>query len=107
MEVFFGVIIDTFGEIRDLKAQRENYFANKCYICGVDARAFVKSGPHAFSTHVSSKHNIWDYLYFVMRLWQQPRHKDDSVELYIRQLIESGDDISWFPIGIVRENTTA
>jgi hypothetical protein len=109
LNIFFGIIIDTFGKLRNLKVEREADTANKCFICGVDSHDFLKDGTStgslSFKQHREERHNLWNYLYFAMHLWQQPREKDSSVEMTVRSCIEMGD-VSWFPIGF-HEKTTA
>jgi hypothetical protein len=102
LNIFFGIIIDTFGKLRNLKVEREADTANKCFICGVDSHDFLKDGTStgslSFKQHREERHNLWNYLYFAMHLWQQPREKDSSVEMTVRSCMEMGD-VSWFPIG--------
>ena len=108
LNIFFGIIIDTFGKLRNLKVERELDQANKCYICGVDVHDFVKKGSssvadRSFKQHRQQTHNLWYYLYFAMHIWQQHRDQDCSVEMHVRECMERGD-ISWFPIGISDSN---
>jgi hypothetical protein len=105
LNIFFGIIIDTFGKLRNLKVERELDQANKCFICGVDVHDFVKKGLStstdvSFKQHRVERHNLWNYLYFAMHIWQQHRDQDSSVESHVRQCMEAGD-ISWFPIGVL------
>lgn len=108
LNIFFGIIIDTFGKLRNLKVERELDQANKCFICGVDVHDFVKKGISSsidvsFKQHRRERHNLWNYLYFAMHIWEQHRDQDSSVEYHVRQCMEAGD-ISWFPIGIMDSN---
>ena len=90
-----------------MKVERELDEANKCFICGVEEQYFLKhsthitdgSGNEGFKNHRRVTHDMWNYLYFAMKIWQQPRDLDNSVEMHIRSCMERGD-ISWFPIGI-------
>jgi inositol 1,4,5-triphosphate receptor type 3 len=112
MNIFFGIIIDTFGKLRNLKVDREADEANKCFICGVEEHYFLKHSSHdldssaneGFKYHRRVTHNMWNYLYFAMKIWQQPRDLDNSVEMHVRSCMERGD-ISWFPIGIFNTDT--
>ncbi len=40
MEVIFGIIIDTFGELRDEKNEQIELFEETCYICGIKKSIF-------------------------------------------------------------------
>ena len=107
MNIFFGIIIDTFGKLRNLKVEREADEANKCFICGVEEHNFMKQSKRigdnrtneSFKHHRQATHYMWNYLYFAMKIWQQPRDLDNSVEMHVRSCMDRGD-VSWFPIGI-------
>jgi len=100
LNIFFGIIIDTFGKLRNLKVEREADEANRCFICGIDVHDFIKRGSAvSFKQHRDQSHNMWNYLYFAMLIWQQHRDYDNSVEMHVRKCMENGD-VSWFPIGI-------
>ena len=104
--IFFGIIINSFGELRNVKQEREEHVSNRCFICGIDRHEFDKrltNDTSDFRIHRAVTHNMWNYLYFVMRIWQQPRSQDNSLEMYVRQCIES-NDVSWFPIGLIGIN---
>ena len=104
--IFFGIIINTFGELRNVKEEREEHVSNRCFICGIDRHEFDKRLTKEvcdFRTHRADTHNMWNYLYLIMRLWQQPHSQDTSLEMYVRQCIES-NDVSWFPIGLIGIN---
>lgn len=40
---------------------------------------------------------MWDYLKFIIYIWEQDKDDDDGLEQYVRRCIEA-NDISWFPI---------
>ena len=99
--IFFGIIIDTFGELRDTKAEKEADAANRCFICGIDRFEYDKRVPHGsinFMLHRESVHNMWNYLYFAIKIWKQPRDQDSGIEVHVRKCISDGD-VSWMPIG--------
>ena len=101
--IFFGIIINTFGELRSIKEEREDHVSNRCFICGIDRHDYDKmrlKDQGDFIHHRNYNHNIWNYLYFVMKIWYQPRNQDTSLEQYVRKCMER-DDIGWFPIGVV------
>jgi mannitol/fructose-specific phosphotransferase system IIA component len=70
-EVFFAIIIDTFGQLTDRQNKRDLYANNACFICGIyrhdyeQLQALTKST--GFVEHREVAHNIAHYLYFVMR----------------------------------------
>lgn len=99
--IFFGIIIDTFGELRDSKAEREADAANRCFICGIDRFEYDKRAPHGsvnFMMHRDEVHNMWNYLYFAMKIWKQPQDQDSGIEVHVRKCMTMGD-VSWMPVG--------
>jgi len=61
MNIIFGIIIDTFAELRERKEQTESLITGKCFICGVERYIFdqVSGGGNGFETHVEQDHNMW------------------------------------------------
>ena len=44
LNVVFGIIIDTFGELRADKAMKRSHMENTCFICGIDRFTFDHKG---------------------------------------------------------------
>jgi hypothetical protein len=99
LNVVFGIIIDTFGNLRNKKIQRLIDTTEKCFLCGIDKQIFDRSShePNGFKTHITKDHNMWNYLYFIIYVWEQDKDDDDGLEQYVRRCLES-NDISWFPM---------
>ena len=88
--------------MRNIKKEREEHIANRCFICGIDRHDYDKMKQRDqtdFKAHREVIHNIWSYLYFVVKIWYQPRHQDTSLERYVRDCMEN-DDTTWFPVGL-------
>ena len=100
--IFFAIIVDTFGKLRELKYEREDHRNNSCFICGVDRHEFDKMkniGPlQGFSYHRSVVHNVVNYIYFVILIFEQKSEDDSGLEKHVRECVSKGD-ISWLPIG--------
>ena len=94
-----GVIITTFGELREKKLTKDQDTVGLCFICGIEKQTFDRASdePNGFLTHIKIDHNMWNYLYFIVLLWEQDKDDDDGLELYVRRAIEA-DEITWFPI---------
>lgn len=100
--IFFAIIVDTFGKLRELKYEREDHRNNSCFICGVDRHEFdnMKNiGPlQGFSYHRSVVHNVMNYIYFVILIFEQKSEDDSGIEKHVRDCVAKRD-ISWLPIG--------
>jgi hypothetical protein len=99
LNVIFGIIIDTFGDLRSKKAAKVFDTENFCFICGIEKQQFDRAadGLEGFREHCREDHWMWNYLYFIIYIWEQDKDDDDGLEQYVRRCIQ-GDDLSWFPM---------
>ena len=99
LNVIFGIIIDTFGDLRSKKIERIEDTTEKCFICGIDKQIFDRASdtPNGFKTHIRFDHNMWNYLYFIIYVWEQDKDDDDGLEQYVRRSLDT-NDLSWFPM---------
>lgn len=65
LNLIFGVIIDTFADLRSEKQQKDEILKNTCFICGLDRSSFDNKAV-SFEEHIRSEHNLWHYLYFIV-----------------------------------------
>ncbi|KAH8096221.1 hypothetical protein JL720_3580 [Aureococcus anophagefferens] len=100
LNVIFGIIIDTFSDLRGQKGDRVFKTIHSCFICGVDDMSLDRASPEpgGFRRHIREDHRMWDYLNFIIFIWEQDKDEDDGLELYVRQNIEM-KDITWLPVG--------
>lgn len=97
LNILFGIIIDTFAELRDDKSKKEEDMRTKCLICGIDSYTFDRYGS-GFTAHVKLEHNMWQYLYFLHHLRRKEATEYTGQESYVAQCVANGD-ISFFPAG--------
>jgi hypothetical protein len=99
LNIIFGIIIDTFSERRQEVAQNLKDTLNICFICGIDKRTFDRAGDgtDGFRVHTKSDHNMWNYLFFMIFIWEQDKDDDDGLEYYVRHKVDKLD-LSWFPM---------
>lgn len=57
LNLIFGVIIDTFADLRSEKQQKEEILKNSCFICGLERAAFDNKSV-SFEEHIRSEHNV-------------------------------------------------
>jgi len=109
LNLIAGVIITTFGQLRENKGRQMEDTTGVCFICSIDKQIFDRASaePEGFKTHVKIDHNIWNYLYFIFLLWEQDKDDDDGMEQYVRRAIDA-DEIIWFPLNkAIRLNQAA
>jgi hypothetical protein len=99
LNVMFGIVIDTFGNLRTAKAERLDDTTGICFVCGIDKQVFDRAadGVQGFTDHIKRDHNMWNYLYFIIYVWEQDKDDDDGLEQFVRRSIDI-NDINWFPM---------
>eukprot|EP01133_Synstelium_polycarpum_P012800 gene12800-15021_t len=101
LNVILGVIVDTFGQLRDQRSDTEDYKTNFCFICSIDRETFQKKGID-FNKHVEDDHNKWYYLYFFAylkeRVQNMQQNQFSDSELNALKMIENKQSLSLFPI---------
>jgi len=93
-----GVIITTFGRLREEKEERVANTEGVCFICGIEKHVFDRAAndPDGFNIHIGEDHNMWAYLNFVFFLWEQDKDDDDGLEYFVRHAIEA-NNLDWIP----------
>jgi len=95
LNVIFGIIIDTFGELRGERAFNKANMENVCFICGIDRFTFDTKGD-SFETHIRDDHYMWDYLYLMIHVREKDPTEYNGWETYIAaQMAEN--DTSFMP----------
>ena len=70
----------------------------KCFICGIEKNSFNRTlDRDAFRVHTKIDQNLWNYIFFVIFLWEQDKDDDDGLETYVRRCV-AANDLSWLPI---------
>ncbi|KAI0235730.1 Inositol 1,4,5-trisphosphate receptor type 1 [Lamellibrachia satsuma] len=95
MNLIFGVIIDTFADLRSEKQQKDEILQNTCFICGLERSAFDNKEV-TFETHYKEEHHIWHYLGFIVLIKVKDPTEFTGPESYVNSLIEERK-LDWFP----------
>lgn len=87
LNIIFGIIVDTFSELRDLKWRAESDMKDTCFICSRNSYDFEHHGK-GFDAHVKSEHNMWAYIYFIIHLDTVQSSEYTALELFVYKLKE-------------------
>ncbi len=68
LNVIFGIIIDTFADLRGLNKDKLDDMNNKCFICNIERSDFDRSGG-GFNKHIKKEHNMWQYIFYMGELY--------------------------------------
>lgn len=93
LNLIFGVIIDTFADLRAEKQQKEDILKNSCFICGLHRSVFCNKIV-SFEEHVKNEHNMWHFFYFIVHLKLKNPTDFNGPESYVHNLIQS-KNLEW------------
>uniref|UniRef100_A0A1I8HQ72 Inositol 1,4,5-trisphosphate receptor n=1 Tax=Macrostomum lignano TaxID=282301 RepID=A0A1I8HQ72_9PLAT len=88
LNLIFGVIIDTFADLRQEKQEKEEILRNSCFICGLNRSSF-ENREVSFEQHVQRDHNLWHYLYFVILVRVKDHTEFTGPESYVSQMMRA------------------
>jgi len=94
LNIIFGIIIDTFGALRDESQSRKEHLLNYCFVCNLSQSKL----DSAFEWHCNNEHNLWDYLYFIFYLRARDHTLYTGPEQRVAQMLKTSD-IGFFPVG--------
>ncbi|XP_057662060.1 inositol 1,4,5-trisphosphate receptor isoform X4 [Diorhabda carinulata] len=95
LNLIFGVIIDTFADLRSEKQQKELILKNTCFICGLNRSAFDNKIV-SFEDHIKCEHNMWHYLYFIVLIQVKDPTEFTGPESYVYAMVKAAN-LEWFP----------
>ncbi|XP_032593574.1 inositol 1,4,5-trisphosphate receptor isoform X2 [Drosophila grimshawi] len=95
LNLIFGVIIDTFADLRSEKQQKEAVLKTTCFICSLNRSAFDNKTV-SFEEHIKSEHNMWHYLYFIVLVKVKDPTEFTGPESYVYAMVKAGI-LEWFP----------
>ena len=90
LNVVFGIIIDTFGELRGEKAAKKAHMENTCFICGIDRFTFDTKGE-GFDVHIRKDHWMWTYLAMMIHVREKDSSDYNGWETYVAAKMEAKD----------------
>ena len=88
LNLIFGVIIDTFADLRSEKQQKELILKNTCFICGLNRSAF-DNRTVSFEEHIKTEHNMWQYLYFMVLIRVKDPTEFTGPESYVHGMVKA------------------
>jgi len=95
LNVVFGIIIDSFGELRMRNLAIKHDMENNCFICGVDRFTLDTKGG-GFPLHIRMHHNMWLYLYMIVYLREKDPTEYNGWEQHVANMLAQ-EDVGFFP----------
>ena len=98
LNVIFGIIIDTFGELRSDNLAKKHDMENACFVCGVDRFTLDTKGG-GFVRHIKEDHYMWNYLYLIVHLREKSHTEYNGWEQHVADCI-ARSDTSFLPVNM-------
>ncbi|XP_019861438.1 PREDICTED: uncharacterized protein LOC100634093 isoform X2 [Amphimedon queenslandica] len=95
LNIVFGIIVDTFSELREERNNIETEQKSKCFICDLPSYDFERRAK-GFSDHVKHDHNMWKYVYYSLYLDSIDTGDHNAIQKYVYELI-GNNDTAFFP----------
>eukprot|EP01060_Flectonema_neradi_P030314 TRINITY_DN4372_c6_g1_i1.p1 TRINITY_DN4372_c6_g1~~TRINITY_DN4372_c6_g1_i1.p1 ORF type:complete len:2743 (+),score=487.11 TRINITY_DN4372_c6_g1_i1:100-8328(+) len=95
LNIIFGIIIDTFAELRSEKQKIDDDIKTKCFICGIESSEFERHAD-GFDYHIKRDHNMWLYIYFIHHLRTKESSEFTGQESHVFDRMTE-HDLSFFP----------
>lgn len=93
----FGIIVDTFSELREEKNSTQEKMEGECFICGLKAVSFDRFGK-GWNHHIKKEHHMWDYLYLLRHFDEKDATEFTFLEQHIAEKIYRNNN-DFYPFG--------
>ena len=104
MNIIGGLMLDTFGAMREEKNTKKVIMETQCFVCGMDRGAYedigLPPGSPSFVAHQESEHDKWLYVFFAAYLREKDPTDDTGIESFVRDQIGDGSKapgLDWIP----------
>lgn len=95
LKIVFGIILDSFRELRELKSNIDKDWRFKCFICNIEKDECEKRNKD-FDEHCGQLHNVWDYANFMIYLRMVDAQDLNGVNSMCREMILDRQ-MQWIP----------
>ncbi|KAL5005127.1 hypothetical protein ScPMuIL_018583 [Solemya velum] len=96
LNIIFGIIVDTFSQLRDSKWEIDKDMKSNCFICSRESYDFERQG-NGFEKHVKEEHNQWAYLFFFIHLDETRPNDYTALELFVYNMLME-NKFDFFPM---------
>lgn len=97
LQMFFGIIVDTFADIRDERNHISQDQRTYCFICGLPSSTLNFKG-NGFDHHTTKEHNMWSYFFYYVYLQKKAQTEYTPIEGFVDDCCRSyTNQVKWFP----------
>jgi len=103
LNIVFGIIIDTFAQLREAQVERMEQMTQKCAVCSITKDEFdntyaklnIRDG---FQYHIKQEHHMWNYLFYIIYLNGIDETELSGVESMVFEQLGATPDLGWIPL---------
>ena len=95
LKIVYGIILDSFSELRQAHNLIEKDMTNNCFICNLDKDECEKNNIN-FQEHCDIVHNVWDYAFYMITLRMTDPASLNAIDSRNRQNILE-KRVDWLP----------
>lgn len=104
IQIIFGIILDTFGQLRDEREVLLKEIQDKCFVCSlsrneIDSKYisnFNYRSTNGWYQHIYLEHNVYHMIFYLIYLKKKDPNDCDALEKYVKQCIED-KNADFFP----------
>lgn len=99
--IISGIMLDSFGALRERNNELMHDKENFCYICNI-SRETLEKNRVSFQDHIRGKHFLWNYVFFIYFLDNKSPTDYSGMEYQITTQYNKPDEemqIDWIPLG--------
>ncbi|KAL4442528.1 hypothetical protein ABPG74_006930 [Tetrahymena malaccensis] len=108
IQMIFGIILDTFGELRDNRQELLALVTDTCYICGLSRRFVEANSDEDWYHHIYMEHNCYNLLFYIIYIRRKSENDCDALEKYIKKCLDRSEGenkiqlkpVDFAPIGV-------
>jgi hypothetical protein len=90
MNITFGIILDSFSELRDQRNEKLMDIRTQCYICG-HSRSEINLRGKGWRYHLEGEHSPYAYLAFFIYLNEKKIDECTGLEKYVKDMYMKQD----------------
>ena len=101
--IITGLLVDSFGALREARNNRDAILANQCFMCGLSREDYedfgLESSAPNFDEHKDEHHMLWTYVFFLSHLRKKAPTTFTGVESYVASMTLPGmaASLDWIP----------
>ena len=100
IQMFCGIIIDTFLSQRENDKEIEEDKNNVCFICGLKKNGlnkYYQKSENAFNEHIKLDHYLWNYMFAIFNVTNGEESNLVLIDEIIKKGYENGVYSTWVP----------